>query len=196
MTLKKNLIILDHSKMVKTIFAGLLDGSKDIGAIIYANDAHEVIEKVGNVESAIMTLDIENDEVDGFYFLERQMKSNPMPIILVSSNSTKAAEKAIRALELGAVECIERPCDIDGFRDLDAVRRHLNQAVRNAANANFQTEIQVIHEAIKFTPTEKSKKTVIALGASTGGVKAIKSIISRMPKSSPAILISQHLPKL
>jgi two-component system chemotaxis response regulator CheB len=35
---------------------------------------------------------------------------------------------------------------------------------------------------------------IIALGASTGGTEAIKAVVSKLPNTTPAIVISQHLP--
>lgn len=189
----KDLVILDSSKMVKTIFAGLLEGYKGIERIHYPKDAYDALDLVEKLDSYVVTLDVENDLIDGMYFLERLMKSKPAPIILVSSKSNKAVEKSLKALDMGAVSCIERPCDLAGFRDLDTVRTHLQEAIYSAANTQFY-QFEFDMQVENFTSTPKSKKGIVALGAHEGGVHAIKQIIAKMPKSGPAVLISQSLP--
>jgi two-component system chemotaxis response regulator CheB len=37
---------------------------------------------------------------------------------------------------------------------------------------------------------------IIVIGSSTGGTEALKVLLTGMPKSSPAILIAQHMPEL
>lgn len=48
----------------------------------------------------------------------------------------------------------------------------------------------------KKAPSDFSKPShkVIALGASTGGTEAIKEVLMRLPSTTPAIVITQHIP--
>ncbi len=57
----------------------------------------------------MLTLDVEMPRMDGLDFLERLMRLRPMPVIMVSSLTSKGSEITLNALELGAVDFVTKP---------------------------------------------------------------------------------------
>src|SRR5690606_11019032 len=57
----------------------------------------------------VLTLDVEMPRMEGLDFLERLMRLRPMPVLMVSSLTSEGSEVTLRALELGAVDFLEKP---------------------------------------------------------------------------------------
>ena len=64
---------------------------------------------VGESKPDVISLDVQMPRMDGLTFLERLMKSNPMPVVMVSALTTQGSKEALRSLELGAVDIVEKP---------------------------------------------------------------------------------------
>jgi two-component system chemotaxis response regulator CheB len=138
----------------------------------------------------VVTLDIEMPGMDGLSFLEKIMQLRPTPVILVSSATEAGASATVRGLQLGAVGCVAKSqlraaghlCDESGLvalvREASMVRR-TRPVSRPAAS-----------------PTAKpppSLPGVIVIGASTGGVEALHTLLADFPADCPPTLIVQHI---
>ena len=123
------------------------------------------------------------------------MKYYPIPAIIVSSLTPANSEMALEAMEYGAVEVMAKPGGSYGVGDMSL---QLADKVRAAANVRMRPVAAA--PAGKKTDSERSlalKRStykVIAMGASTGGTEALKSVLTAMPANSPGIVIVQHMP--
>lgn len=64
--------------------------------------------------------------------------------------------------------------------------------IKNVYGLSYQRSLQTITDEIEdYCCTD----TVIAIGASTGGIKALEVVLTKLPKNMPPILIVQHLPE-
>jgi two-component system chemotaxis response regulator CheB len=137
-----------------------------------------------------MTLDVEMPRMDGLDFLERVMRLRPMPVIMVSTLTARGTEATIQALELGAVDCIAKPSagDADTLADLP-------QRVRAAARARLLPRGQPsAPKPVDTAPDYRPSGSVVAIGASTGGVEAMIEILSRYPANCPPTVMTLHMP--
>jgi two-component system chemotaxis response regulator CheB len=129
--------------------------------------------------------------MDGLSFLEQLMRHYPMPVVIVSSVTPEHSEAALRGLELGAVEVIAKP---GSAYSVPEVGRRLVQAIRAAAHARLtRTERPaepVRHTVAKLDLTHK----MILLGASTGGPRALETVLRGLPADAPGTLVVQHMP--
>jgi two-component system chemotaxis response regulator CheB len=122
------------------------------------------------------------------------MRFHPMPVVVISSLAQPSCRIAVEALELGAVEVLAKP---GGPYSIGGLRQVLGAKVRAAAAARLRARVQpgaTAPAAPAAAATALPPDTVIAIGASTGGTEAIASVLSRLPASTPAILIAQHIP--
>ena len=141
----------------------------------------------------VVTLDVEMPRMDGLDFLEKLMRLRPMPVVMVSSLTGKGSEVTLRALELGAIDFVTKPQL--GIREgMLAYSEMIAEKVRTAAKASLAAHKPLsAPTTLKAGPLLSSEK-LIAIGASTGGTEAIRHVLQPLPLSSPALLITQHMP--
>ncbi len=189
-------LIVDDSAVVRNILSSELSKHKDIEVVGTAVDPYMARDKIVKLRPDVITLDIEMPRMDGLSFLAKLMKHLPMPVVVVSSLTPKNSETAMKALELGAVEVLAKPAGSYSSHDISIRLAH---AIKAAASAQVQKvspqkDLQAPQDKIK--PVEfKTTNKIIAIGASTGGTKAIETVLAGMPANAPATVIVQHMPE-
>ncbi|MCU0953087.1 MAG: chemotaxis response regulator protein-glutamate methylesterase [Hyphomicrobium sp.] len=185
---KIRVLVVDDSSTMRGLIISNVAGSADIEVVGEAENPIVAREAIKRLDPDVLTLDIEMPEMNGLDFLEKIMRLRPMPVIVVSTLTQRGAEATIRALELGAVDCIEkpRPGNENSLAEL-AVR------VRMAARAQVQQRVAPAAAQPVITPVAADNK-VVAIGASTGGVEALMTILRSFPEDCPPTAIVQHMP--
>ncbi len=190
-------LIVDDSAIVRKIFSQELSKHPDICVVGVAPDPYVARDKIVNLKPDVITLDIEMPRMDGLSFLRKLMKYYPIPAIIVSSLTPANSEMALEAMEYGAVEVMAKPGGSYGVGDMSI---QLAEKVRAAANVSMRPIEPAAESAGKKTgpngslALKRSTHKVIAMGASTGGTEALKSVLMEMPVNSPGIVIVQHMP--
>lgn len=192
-----SVLVVDDSATMRLLVRNALKGQPGIEVIGEARDALEARETIKELNPDVITLDIEMPNMNGLDFLEKIMRLRPTPVIMVSTLTSRGAAATIRALELGAFDCVCKPTDgdPDSLRSLPdlvraAAQSPLKKRVAQAASAPRPTAPAAPQGA--YRPDTRS---VIAIGSSTGGVEALIAIMSHMPKNCPPIVITQHMPQ-
>jgi len=130
--------------------------------------------------------------MDGVTFLRKIMTLRPMPVIMVSTLTQAGAEITLEALEIGAVDFIAKPT-VDVANAMASLASGLQAKVKHAAHARVGVRRVAVPMRRRERPVGRSEK-IIAVGASTGGVEALKLLLMDMPAECPPILITQHMP--
>ena len=102
-------LVVDDSAVVRKVFSEHLSRQKGICVIGTAPDPYVARDKIVKLKPDVITLDIEMPRMDGITFLKQMMKTNPIPIIMCSSQAEAQSQNALNALESGAVEIIRKP---------------------------------------------------------------------------------------
>lgn len=185
-------LIVDDSSAMRQLIRHYLSRHGDIEVVAEADSARAARDAVNMFKPDVMTLDVEMPEMDGLEFLRRLMKARPMPVVMVSSLTERGSEAAIRALSLGALECIAKPgsgkAGQDAFKGLATV-------LRMAATAQVKNRIEPREAAQKTRPTFSWNGKLVLVGASTGGVEALETVLAGFPENCPPTLITQHMPE-
>ncbi len=190
---KVRVLIVDDSALIRQMFSEFLDADPRIEVVGEAPDPFIAREKIKELSPDVITLDIEMPKMDGLTFLEKIMTLRPMPVVMVSSLTRKGADETIRALELGAVDYISKP--VDSSISLDSIAGELCNKVVCAAGARIAGNTSGDKPpASRLSFSGNSNVNIIAIGASTGGVEAIRTVIERLPDNLPPIVITQHMP--
>jgi two-component system chemotaxis response regulator CheB len=114
------------------------------------------------------------------------MRLRPTPVIMISTLTQDGAEANLRALEIGAFDCIGKSFDNNGF---DQLAEKVRMAAKSRVRARI-TPFKAADRSVAFTPNDR----LVAIGSSTGGVEALLTILSRFPENCPSTLITQHMP--
>jgi len=131
--------------------------------------------------------------MDGLSFLEKIMTLRPTPVVMVSSLTQAGSDATIRALELGAVDYVGKPAGSEGF-GFHAVADELIAKIKMAAMARVAPLRRLaVRPRILPAPRRSDNRSLIAIGASTGGVERIRDILQVMPADCPPIVIAQHM---
>jgi two-component system chemotaxis response regulator CheB len=187
-------LIVDDSATVRRVLSDELGKFDDIDIVGTAVDPYAARDRIVELKPDVVTLDVEMPRMDGMSFLAKLMKHHPLPVVVVSSLTQDNSELALRALELGAVEVVPKPGSVYSTPDVD---RRLIRAIRAAAVAKVGDAKPAPAAQRPLTSLVRSINTtdkVIALGASTGGTKALEAVMSQMPAAAPATVIVQHMP--
>lgn len=193
---KITVVVVDDSALMRQMLTTILSSDPELEVVGTANDPYQARERIKTLNPDVITLDVEMPRMDGLSFLEKIMRLRPMPVVMVSTLTQKDAEITLQALEMGAVDFVAKPT-IDVQNGMEAKREELIEKVKAAAGAKVGTRgTGAPPKARKVTlgPGYKSTEKLVAIGASTGGVEALREVICALPAESPAVLITQHMP--
>ena len=209
-------LIVDDSALVRQMLEEMLNSDPYIEVVGTADDPIDARAKVKSLKPDVLTLDIEMPKMDGITFLKNLMRLHPLPVVMVSTLTEKGAEITFEALDIGAVEFVTKP-KINLENSFKQYALEIRRKVKIAAKIS-KIQLENHHQryinnknslpkpvrfsTIKATPTSSDSQNpelrvnekIIALGASTGGVEAIKEVLMRLPANSPPMVITQHIP--
>ena len=193
---KIKVLIVDDSSFVRSILSREISRDDDIEVIGSAPDPYIARDRIVQLKPDVITLDIEMPKMDGLTFLKKLMRYHPMPVIVVSSFAAKGSQKAIEALEAGAVDVMCKPGSDCFIGDLSV---QLADKIKAAAQADIgkdraAKEPENVRSAELLYEKSGASK-IVAVGASTGGTQALLKLLSAMPKNCPPIAIVQHMPE-
>lgn len=196
--MKKNIrvLVVDDSAVVRKVFKEEISREKDMEVVGTAPDPYVARDKIVKLKPDVITLDIEMPRMDGITFLKKLMKHYPMPVIIVSSLTRNSGKLAMEALSLGALEVISKPSGAYSVGEMsiqliDKIRAVARLKVSLVEERPYKKSVQT-----KITSKLLSETTnkIIAIGASTGGTEALKTVLTGMPPNAPGTLVVQHMP--
>lgn len=187
-------LVVDDSATMRSLISAVLSRDPEIEVVGQAGDPYEAREAIKALNPDVLTLDVEMPNMNGIEFLEKIMRLRPMPVVMVSTLTTRGAEITLEALELGAVDCVAKPSSggLEGFRELpDKVKAAASARVRPLDRPPPGAPGAAPAARIDHAPDGR----LIAIGSSTGGVEALIKVLSRFPANCPPTVITQHMPE-
>ena len=188
---KIRVFVVDDSLLFREILAIYMGQNAWIDVVGTASTAQEAMEKIEKVKPEVVTIDLDSTKINGIDFINKCNAMNIAKIIVISANPQKAFE----ALECGAVDYANKPV-VKGPEELRKFSSLLCLIIKGVSESKKiskslkQNSIKGLAES-----TRKSGDVIVAIGASTGGVEAIVSIITQLPADMPPVLITQHMPE-
>lgn len=208
---KISVLIIDDSAVVRQALTHILESDSKISVMGTASDPFVAAKKIQNQVPDVITLDIEMPRMDGLTFLKKIMTQHPIPVVIVSSLTNKGTETALKALEYGAVEIINKPdlsskkaleetkimlCDVVKAAAISIVKRRSAKTIYSPLNVAPKLSADaVISKKINKSMIKTTEKVVV-VGASTGGTEALREFLEALPLNSPGIIIVQHMPEM
>ena len=206
--MKTRVLIVDDSASVRQTLAAVLGAAPDIEVIATASDPYVAVQRIAEQVPDVITLDVEMPRMDGLTFLEHIMSQHPIPVVICSSLTDSGSRTALAALERGAVDIITKP-KLGTKQFLEESAIYLCDVVRAAAKARPKarrppvrplspspklTADVVIAPSTSRAMLETTEK-IVAIGASTGGTEALRTVLEALPADAPGIVIVQHMPE-
>jgi two-component system chemotaxis response regulator CheB len=144
-------------------------------------------------------------------------------VVMVSSQTRAGAEPTLRALELGAVDFVPKPTQ-NVLRDTSAMAQAIAETVVQAARARLGAPGRRALGTARGSgpapagqrapaprpappaqtpigPSAPLRRTAgrqhrwLALGASTGGTEALRTLLCALPADLPPVVVVQHMPE-
>jgi two-component system, chemotaxis family, protein-glutamate methylesterase/glutaminase len=199
-------MLVDDSAVVRKHLADLLVAG-GIEVIATAADPVFAWPKMQADWPDVVVLDVEMPRMDGITFLRKIMAERPTPVVMCSTLTEAGCETTLHALAAGAVSFVTKPkLGLKAF--LEDQSNGLVEAVRAAAKANLKALVQSAATnqtlAAGTSPLEPmapinafpgTNDRMIAVGMSTGGVQSIEVVLRRLPRTTPGMVIVQHMPE-
>jgi two-component system chemotaxis response regulator CheB len=206
MAKKIRVLIVDDSAVVRQTMSEILSSDPQIEVMSTAGDPFIAAERIRDEIPDVITLDVEMPRMDGITFLQKIMSQHPIPVVMCSSLTEKGSETALKALEYGAVEIIQKPrMGTKGFleesrvRICDAVKAASQARVRRVTGASRAVAPKLTADVIMEKPRShammQTTEKVVVVGASTGGTEALRIFLESLPADAPGIVIVQHMPE-
>lgn len=199
--MKKNILIVDDSALMRRVICDIINSDESFQVTDICRDGLEALERLRKKKYDGVVLDVNMPRMDGLELLEHLQKEKiRATVIMVSTTTTKDAEVTILAMERGAVDFVEKPTNV-----IEAKGESFKKKLLGVLNAVLKTQKRVLagksaestQKVVlrRNTETVRSGNKLVALACSTGGPKALQSVIPYLPKNLNApMLLVQHMP--
>jgi two-component system chemotaxis response regulator CheB len=193
----RTVLVVDDSALLGAVVRGLIEGFGGFRVVGVARDGEEALRMVHTLNPDLVTLDIEMPGVDGLHALGYIMSECPRPVIMISGATVRGnVDLTIRAFELGAVEFVRKPDQLNS-NGWATVAPRLHDALRAASGANYGLPLlarPVLRTRNAARPLRGATE-VVAIAASTGGPRALAEVIPGLSAQCEAgVVIAQHMP--
>lgn len=185
-------LIVDDSPSMRQLIRLTIAADPRLEVVGEAGNADEARQMMRQCAPNVLTLDAEMPGKSGLEFLAELMKYRPTPVVMFSSWMPRGSELGLEALSLGAVACLEKP---EASR-MSISLRNLVETLVMAARATVHKHS--VAQTLARPAAAQGQGTfdkVLLVGASTGGVEAIETLLSGFGANCPATLITQHMPE-
>lgn len=195
---KINVLVVDDSALMRRIIIDVLNSDPRINVIGIAINGKMALGQLEKLNPDVITLDVEMPFMNGLETLREIKRIRPTPTVMLSSLTKAGADVTLQALELGAVDFIQKPENENDFLKIknDIISKIVIASQVKQSKPKVEKSQKVIHEVLKSRKVNTvSKIKTVIIGSSTGGPQALKEVVPYLPGDIHAqILIVQHMP--
>ncbi|MBN4059188.1 chemotaxis-specific protein-glutamate methyltransferase CheB [Endomicrobium sp. AH-315-J14] len=182
-------LIAEDSPTVRELLIAIFGGDDQVDVVGTAVDGAEALKMTHELRPDLVTMDVEMPGMNGLEATARIMREVPTPVVIVSGHEVDGM--AEEALGVGALALVPKPVS-PLHRDYDKRREELLRVVRAMAAVSVVRHVRNVQRPTP--PAEHRRATVVALAASTGGPRALQTLLSGLPEDFEApILVVQHI---
>lgn len=196
---KIKVLIVDDSAMMRKILSKMISEAGDMEIVGQASDPFEARDLLVSQIPDVMILDIEMPKMDGLTFLDKVMNHRPFPILIFSGHAKTGSQVALKALELGAVDILEKPQDLT--KGFDSIKDTILNKIRMAGKSKVSAGRGPVGskapaaKAPAILSSDYDASTILAVASSTGGTEALKVFFAGFNGFIPPTVVVQHMPK-
>lgn len=211
-------LVVDDSALMRKIVSDMINEEKDMEVVDTAKNGEDLFKKLDK-KPDVITLDVEMPILNGIDALKRLKSNNcDIPVIMLSSLSKRGTELTMECLESGAFDFIAKPSGAISL-DINKVKEDVVEKIRIAylkfgkkvdytqcscISNKRESSVNVnANASVNKSPQPKinmrgkkidQKINAVAIGASTGGPKALYEVITRLPELNVPVFVVQHMP--
>ena len=196
--MKIKVLVIDDSPAIRGIIAAIVGEQPDMVVVGSAPDPIAARDLIRALNPDVLTLDIEMPRMNGLSFLKRLMRARPMPVVMLSSHTQEGSDIAFRALALGAVDFVAKPCagvpvDDDYSASIAAAIRGAHAARDKIRQLDIVTAVEAEVALPALGAGVSAAQRVVVMGASTGGAEALRELLPALPMDVPPVLVALHM---
>ena len=202
----KKILLVDDSALMRRVLCDIIDSDSRFHVEDRATNGEEALDLLKRKTYDAVVLDVNMPKMDGIALLRELHKQKIQARIMMASTDTmEGAKVTLDALDLGALDFIHKPSNAFDCKDEDFQRRMLQTLESVCASRlpslqpamkieDIKASKKMIELVSKHAQTSNSKK-IVAIASSTGGPKALHSVIPKLPSNlaAPVVLV-QHMP--
>ena len=207
-------MVVDDSPVARGFLRRWIDLEPGIELVASLSTGREALEQFERADPDVIVLDVEIADMSALAALPRLLAKKPQVAIVMASTLTRRnAEASLKALSLGALECVQKP-DAQGVIAGEVYRQHLITTIRElgrrARRAGgdlppsgpllARTRLHAVpaagSPAMALRPLPTATPRVLVIGASIGGPQALIQLCGRLgPVIDQApVLVAQPMP--
>ncbi|MGN0431629.1 MAG: chemotaxis response regulator protein-glutamate methylesterase [Lachnospiraceae bacterium] len=215
----KKILVVDDSALMRRVLCDIINSDERFCVEDRATNGLEAFDLLSRKRYDAVVLDVNMPRMNGLELLEELNKFKiPARVMMASTDTREGAKTTLDALELGALDFIHKPdsardCRVEDFRKnmlevLAAVAEAnvpaFTKTVKKSSVPKVKADAPLMAQAVQ-KPAEKNAqkatgktpgKKIVAIASSTGGPKALQSVIPCLPGDLQApVLVVQHMPK-
>jgi CheY-like chemotaxis protein len=196
-------MIVDDSAVVRRLIREALSAAPDMVVSSTVGDGQAALEALAQGLPDLVTLDVEMPRMDGLTALKEIRRLYPrLPVIMFSTLTQRGGRFTIDALTSGANDYVTKPEQMRDLQEaLETIRRELLPRIRQLCHRQPAVEARPVSAPV---PPPRPRAGLvprriegIAIGVSTGGPEALRSLLRALPANLPVpVVLVQHMPPL
>ena len=203
---KIKIVIGDCSCFSRLVLADILNAEPDLEVLDTAENGEELIKKIRTLKPDLVIADYQLPKNNRMYTFRLIQQEFNIPILMLLGKENISDSYIFEAMKVGVYDLV-RITSQSQFPQFRKIQQELVLKVRGLKDIRQQQQ-EVIPSWIKIKPptpydylqnvsaTTKKPRSYVVIGASTGGTKAIETIIRELkPILNAAVLIAVHLPE-
>ena len=192
---KIRLIVVDDSLFFRTFLSRNIGNDPSIEIVGSFGDPVVASRNIQSLRPDVIALDMEMPRMRGDEFLRTVMPKYPnVKTVVISALSGNVFD----AMQAGAIDFVGKPGSAPGYDETEFIK-DIIEKIKIASSARMRTAARpaIARPAAPVAGPKMlsaSSKSIIAIGASTGGTEAIIEVVKKFPAHTPGVVIVQHMP--
>jgi len=200
MTSAIRVLVVDDSALMRKLIPQILETDNSIEVVGNAMDGNFGLKKIEDLRPQVITLDLEMPGMGGLDMLKEIMRRHRIPVIVVSSHTTRGASVTLKALSLGAFDFVAKPSDVSSR--MQEIAQELISKIKAAAQSrgiSVRSEPDIPMPGLRTKTKAKLSNQptkIVAIGISTGGPQSLHYMLAQLPADfQGSIVVVQHMPE-
>jgi len=200
MSARVRVLVVDDSALMRKLIPQILESDDSIQVVGTAMDGNFGLKKIEELKPQVVTLDLEMPGMGGLDMLKEIMRRHRIPVIVVSSHTTRGASVTLKALSLGAFDFVAKPSDVSSR--MQEIAQELISKIKAAAQSRGiavqpEPEFPILSRRAKDKAGLAAKPSkIVAIGISTGGPQSLHFLLSQLPPDfAGSVVVVQHMPE-